>query len=164
MIKIWTISPVLMSRGCTTFYKNEILTNGITRFFTWQLRFRIYIAAQRNCVAVRDINIDPMLQINLPAFHAETGCDTVSQYCLVFKETASWAWKVPKNTAPCRTDLVVVHSLVLPRKTSKTLLTVPFHREQHKISWCSLNKKSEKKPTTRLTHVLFCMLPRDMNY
>ena len=53
--------------------------------------FRTGTATQRRYVAVHNININPVLRSNLPAFHAVSGCDTVSQFCGVRKATA---WKV----------------------------------------------------------------------
>jgi len=59
-----------------------------------ELWFCTGTAKQRTYVAVHNINIDQALSKTLPAFHAVTGCDTVSQLCGIGKTTA---WKIFKQ-------------------------------------------------------------------
>ena len=65
-----------------------------TNQFSPEIWFRTGTAKQRTYVAVHSINIDQALSETLPAFHALTGCDTVSQLCGIGKTTA---WKIFKQ-------------------------------------------------------------------
>ena len=54
-----------------------------------ELWFQMGTAKQRSFVAVHAVDLDPALCHNLPAFHALSGCDTVSQFCGIGK-TIAW--------------------------------------------------------------------------
>ena len=58
-----------------------------------EIWFRTGTAKQRTYVAVHSMNIDQALSKTLPAFHALTGCDTVSQLCGIGKTTARKIFK-----------------------------------------------------------------------
>jgi len=58
--------------------------------------FRTGTSKQRKYVPVHDIHMDDDVRRNLPAYHALTGCDTVSQFCGLGKKTT---WKIFKEHA-----------------------------------------------------------------
>ena len=63
-----------------------------------ELWFRTGTAKQRTYVAVHSINIDQALSKALPAFHALTECDTVSQLCGIGKQRPG---RYSNNTTNC---------------------------------------------------------------
>lgn len=63
---------------------------------TNEIWFQSGTAKQRKYVAVHDITLSPQLRKAIPAFHALTGCDTVSQFSGHGKKSA---WKVFKENA-----------------------------------------------------------------
>lgn len=69
--------------------------------------FRTGTAKQRKYVPVHDILIDDDVRRNLPAYHALTGCDTVSQFCGLGKKTT---WKTFKDHA-CLLNMLGIGTL-----------------------------------------------------
>ena len=67
-----------------------------------EIWFRTGTAAQRRFVAVHDIKLEHAMCQNLPAYHALTGCDTVSQLCGIGKKST---WKTFKEHTHLLDDL-----------------------------------------------------------
>jgi hypothetical protein len=67
-----------------------------------EIWFRTGTARQRRFVAVHDINFRQTIRQNLPAYHALSGCDTVSQLSGQGKKSA---WKTFQKHAPLLDDL-----------------------------------------------------------
>ena len=71
-----------------------------------ELWFQMGTTKQRSFVAVYAVDLDPALSHNLPAFHALSGCNTVSQFCGIGKTIA---WKTFIKNCPLLDGLGLAH-------------------------------------------------------